>query len=75
MIWYITYDVGLSSKLKQPGVGGYWARGGPEEEKNRGDFACRRRPALLKPAQDVPDVRRNKREYCVGASFVTADVS
>ena len=75
MIWYITYDAGLSSKLKQPGVGGYWARGGPEEEKNWGIFEFRGRPALPRPTQNESDVRRFKKEYGVGASFVTADVS
>lgn len=38
MIWYITYDVGLSSKLKQSGVGEFRAIDGQELEKSLGVY-------------------------------------
>lgn len=38
MIWYITYEVGLSSKLKQPGVGEFRAIDGRELEKSLGVY-------------------------------------
>ncbi len=38
MIWYITYEVGLSSKLKQSGVGEFRAIDGQELEKSLGVY-------------------------------------
>ena len=78
MIWYITYEVGLSSKLKQPSLGEFRAIDGQELEKSLGGlWACERggRPALPRPAQNVSDVKRSKKEYGDGASFGPAGVS